>query len=80
MRHPWFVRRGWSYRPVAWQGVLITLAVLAGVAVAFLRVDGRSHSVSDTLYGVVPWWVLCLLLGHALAWLTSDRGTSHPRP
>jgi len=47
--------------------------VLVGLAAVFcgqvfLAVDRHSHSVSDTLYGVFPYVVLCLML---LNWVAS---------
>lgn len=41
--------------------VCVTLAVAFAVNV-FLAVDPRSHSVSDTLYGVSPFWLPAFLL------------------
>src|SRR4029077_10682216 len=39
----------------------------------FLFVDGKSHSVSDTLYGVFPFWVPTFLL---YIWI-ADRTSRH---
>jgi hypothetical protein len=51
MTPQWFKRAGWFY----------ALAVLFCVTV-FRAVDGHSHSVSDTLYGVFPFFVCTFLL------------------
>ena len=70
----WFVPWGWIHRPVSVAGWLITVAALPFCAQVFGVVDHRSHSVSDTLYGVFPFIVPTLL---ALDWVASR--TSGPR-
>jgi hypothetical protein len=74
MKRVWFRRWGWIHRPVSPAGWAATLLALAFCAQVFLFVDRRSHSVSDTLYGIFPYVVPCLLL---LDWLASK--TSAPR-
>jgi len=72
----WFAPWGWVYRPVSWPGVaLVALAVVFCTQV-FLAVDRHSHSVSDTLYGVFPYVVPCLML---LNWIAS-KTSSGPVP
>jgi len=67
MRRPWFVPWGWGYRPIAWPGYAIC-ALGAGFAwTTFVAVDRHSHSVSDTLYGLFPYWVPALLLLERIA-------------
>lgn len=53
---------GWLYLPVspaAWVLALLSIAFCVGT---FLAVDARSHSISDTLYGVFPFWSATFLL------------------
>lgn len=53
---------GWIHlpsSPLAW--ALFALLV-AFCAQSFLAVDARSHSVSDTLYGIFPVWLPTFLL------------------
>jgi hypothetical protein len=69
----WFRPWGWIYRPVSWQGVLLSALVLGFCVQVFLAVDHQSHSVSDTLYGVFPYIVPCLMLWNWLASKTSGR-------
>ena len=73
MRRRWFVPWGWIHRPVSWEGW--ALAVVAGVfcAQVLLAVDRRSHSVSDTLYGIFPFVVPCLIL---LDWVASKTSAA----
>ena len=70
----WFLRWGWVFRPLRWPGWLLTLAVIAFCVQVFIAVDGRSHSVSDTLYGVFPYWACAFLL---LNWI-AERTQSKP--
>ena len=58
-RISWFKSWGWIYIPTSWQG--------------FIALDRNSHSVSDTLYGIFPFVVPCLIL---LYWVASK--TSSP--
>jgi hypothetical protein len=68
VKSKWFREWGWLYYPVSWQGVLLVILVLAFCVQAFLAVDSRSHSVSDTLYGVFPYIVPSFLM---LMWIAS---------
>ncbi|HEV2583535.1 MAG TPA: hypothetical protein VGT44_21925 [Ktedonobacteraceae bacterium] len=68
MKQRWFRALGWIYYPVSWQGFLLVLLVLAFCVQVFLAVDSRSHSVSDTLYGIFPYVVPSLLV---LLWIAS---------
>ena len=73
MQRRWFARWGWTYRPASWPGVALTLAAAAFCVNVFAAVDRHSHSVSDTLYGIFPYVVPCLILLHWAASRTSDR-------
>ncbi len=68
MNQIWFRKFGWFYLPVSPMGFLATMIVLAFCVQVFLFVDSRSHSNSDTLYGIFPYVVPALLL---LDWLGS---------
>jgi hypothetical protein len=71
MKTQWFKRLGWFYLPVSLPGVVIALAALAFCAQVFLAIDRKSHSVSDTLYGVFPFFACAFLLFDGLAGRTS---------
>lgn len=73
MPRNWFSRCGLFYLPRSGPGWLVTVAALAFCVRTFLAVDRRSHSVSDTLYGIVPFVVPALLLLHLVARSTSPR-------
>ena len=68
MEREWFKRVGWLYVPWSWPGVLITLLALGFCVQVFIAVDRHSHSVSDTAYGVFPYFACCFLL---LNWVGS---------
>ena len=69
---PW----GWIYRPASWQGVVVILLGVAFTTNVFLVVDARSHSVSDTLYGLFPYLVPAWILVH---WVASKTAPADGR-
>ena len=73
MKTQWFKRLGCFFVPVSLPGAVITLAALAFCAQVFLAVDRKSHSVSDTLYGVCPFFACVFLLFDWVAGRTSDK-------
>ena len=74
MKHPWFKALGWVYQSVSWAGFIVVLAGLAFSIQVFMAVDARSHSVSDTLYGVFPYIVTTWALVYWVATKTVDDG------
>jgi hypothetical protein len=68
---PWFKKVGWFYLPVSFAGGLVTLLVLAFCVTVFVAVDRHSHSVSDTLYGIFPYFVSAFTVLFWVAWNTS---------
>ena len=62
MKSSAFVRVGWFYVPSSIAGGLLCLAAAGFCATVFVAVDRRSHSVSDTLYGIYPFFVATFLL------------------
>ncbi len=73
MKNQWFKRLGWFYLPVSLPGAIITLAALAFCVQVFVAVDRRSHSASDTLYVVLPYFVCAFLLFDWIASRASDK-------
>ena len=75
MKKNWFKKSGWFYQPASWQGfVALFLAVIFCVQV-FLAADRHSHSASDTLYGLFPYFACCFLL---LNWLAANTSGEKP--
>ena len=75
----WFKPLGFVYRPASIGGWLVSLAALAFCVHIFVFVDSRSHSVSDTLYGIFPYWVPTFLLWTWIASRTSTGADQVPR-
>jgi hypothetical protein len=73
MKTNWFKRIGWIHLPVSVPGAVITLAALAFCVQVFLAIDRHSHSASDTLYGVFPFFASAFLLFDWIAMRTSDK-------
>ena len=62
MKNAWFRRAGCIYFPSTVQGFLIVAAAVAFCANVFWAIDRTSHSVTDTLYRVYPFFVCTFLL------------------
>jgi hypothetical protein len=73
---PWFKPFGFVFRPVSITGWILSLLALAFCVHIFLFVDGKSHSVSDTLYGVFPYWIPTFLVW---IWIASRTSGEAPR-
>jgi hypothetical protein len=67
----WFRPLGLLFVPVSIMGWLATALALAFCVHIFLFVDSRAHSVTDTLYGIFPYWAPTLL---GLAWIADRTG------
>lgn len=67
----WFKPVGIAFVPVSSVGWLMSLTAFAFCVQAFVAVDRHSHSASDTLYGVLPYWIPALLV---LAWIADRTG------
>ena len=67
----WFKPLGIIFVPVSLMGWVTTILALTFCAQVFWAIDRHSHSVSDTLYGIFPFWIPTLLL---LAWLADRTG------
>jgi hypothetical protein len=67
----WFKPAGILFLPASTFGWLITALAIGFCVQVFWFVDAHSHSVSDTLYGVFPFWASTLL---ALAWIADRTG------
>ncbi len=68
----WFKQWGWFYVPASVPGFAILLVTLGFCASVFLAVDRHTHSVSDTLYGVFPFFTCAFLLWDWIGARTSN--------
>ena len=69
MNTKWFKRFGWFNVPVSVPGAVVCLLAILFCLTVFRAVDRHSHSASDTLYGVFPFFACTFLL---LDWI-GDR-------
>jgi hypothetical protein len=77
----WFRRLGWCYLPVSIPGALVCLLALLFCLTVFTAVDRHSHSASDTLYGIFPYFACTFLLVDWIGSRTSGKRTgSEPGP
>jgi hypothetical protein len=67
----WFKPVGMVFVPSSVAGWVIAVLAIAFCAQVFVEIDSQSHSVTDTLYGVFPFWVPTLL---GLAWIADRTG------
>ena len=62
MKLNWFKRLGWFYVPTSIPGAVLSLLAAMFCITVFVAVDRNSHSASDTLYGVFPFFTCTFLL------------------
>jgi len=62
MKSKLFTRVGWFCVPRSAAGALICAAAAIFCATVFVAIDRHSHSASDTLYGVFPYFVCTFLM------------------
>jgi len=73
MANIWFRSWGWIYKPASIVGWVVVALVAIFCVQVFVAVDRHSHSASDTLYGIFPYFACAFLLLNWLASKTSDR-------
>ncbi len=71
MHFPWFKRIGFLFIPTTVSGFAILLAGIVYLVFSFLRIDGRSHSASDTLMNFAFVLVLVAVIYTLIGFLTS---------
>jgi hypothetical protein len=76
MKLIWFVRKGWFFVPVSIPGTIAIILAVAFCLNVFLAVDRHSHSVSDCLYNIFPYFACVFLLFNWLAANTSNPPAS----
>jgi hypothetical protein len=73
MKLNWFTRKGIIYWPASIVGWFILVIALAYAVYTFIDIDGRSHSVSDTLINFVFNLLLIGLVYTIIAYFTEAR-------
>ena len=74
MNFPWFKRIGLFFIPASVAGWIILLAGFVFAVISFMDIDGRSHSVSDTLMNFVFMLLIIGAVYSLIAYLTSRVG------
>jgi len=74
MKLNWFTRKGIFYRPISIIGWLIFAIAMACAVYTFVDIDGRSHSVSDTMINFVFNMLIIGLVYSIIGYLT-EAGT-----
>ncbi|MHB8539565.1 MAG: hypothetical protein ACYDCD_01295 [Candidatus Acidiferrales bacterium] len=73
MKAKWFREWGWFYRPVTLPGWLALILTVLFCLQVFTAINRHSHSVSDTLYGIFPFWVSAWTILGGIASRTSPK-------
>lgn len=73
MTKNWFKPAGWIYYPASIIGWIITIFIIILIVHDFLAVDRKSHSVSDTYYGFIPYGGLYFVFYMWIASKTSSK-------
>ena len=71
MGDKWFKRIGWFHIPISLPGVFVTTLAALFCLHVFVAIDRHSHSASDTLYGIFPFFACTFLLVDWIAEKTS---------
>lgn len=63
----WFIPVRGSYLPCSWQGALTYIPFLYYLAITFMAVNRNTHSVSDFVIILFPYWVSGAVVMHWIA-------------
>jgi hypothetical protein len=74
MKKQWFKPYGWIHVPVSLPGALITLGIVLFCVQVFTAIDRTSHSATDTLYRIFPFFACSFLLFEWIASRSNGRG------
>lgn len=69
----WFRKTGHFYFPSSLMGYVVLAVFLVMAVGLFIRIDSRSHSVSDTLMNVFFNYVLLAAAYSVIGYFTSDK-------
>jgi hypothetical protein len=75
MEKLWFKakRYGWGWYPCSWQGWLVLALYVLFLVLVGKSIDSASHSVSDTLIGVLIPFLLLTGILLDICWKTGER-------
>ncbi len=69
MENKLFKKYGLIFIPISFLGLIITLLTVIFCETVFVAIDRNSHSVSDTLYGIFPYFVSAFTI---LFWIAGN--------
>lgn len=71
----WFKAKeyGWGWYPSTWQGWVILSGYIGVVVWDFIRIDSKSHSVSDTLINFIPETIFLTLVLIAACYVFGEK-------
>lgn len=69
MNLSWFKKIGVIFLPVSLMGVMLYTLTFGFCATVFIAIDRHSHSDTDTLYGIFPYFVSAFTV---LYWIASN--------
>lgn len=75
----WFRAKtyGWGWTPASWQGWLLIILYVLITIWNFYRIDGHSHSVSDTLINFIPETLAMAVLLIIIAYWKGEKPRWH---
>lgn len=76
MKLPWFKQFGFLFIPVSLTGWVIFFCGIALIVYAFIDIDSRSHSASDTLMNFA-FYLLIIGAIYSLIGLIASRSNRH---
>ena len=76
MEHIWFRKtaNGLCWKPISWQGWAVTVVWAFANGWYLRKVDGTSHSISDTLLGYAVFFIVSTLVLLFVIRKRCDRG------
>ena len=66
----WFKKVRWSYIPCKWQGWLLYIPMIIFLSTVVVNTNRNTHSVSDFLYQILPYFVC---MGVIMHWIASNK-------
>jgi hypothetical protein len=73
MNFNWFKKAGIIFIPISVIGVVLYFLTLGFCVTVFTAIDRHSHSNSDTLYGIFPFFVSAFTILYWIAANTSGK-------
>lgn len=69
----WFKKTGIIFIPTSIAGIILYLLTIGFCTTVFISIDRNSHSNTDTLYGIFPYFVSAFTILYWIAANTSKK-------